>query len=60
MSPKGRLWTKKPAPDPRSSGHGAVKLHVDHLLHYSTALVVSSLQSLEWFGGKTLGKERRK
>ncbi len=60
MSPRGRLWTKKPAPDPRPSHQGAVQLHVDHLLHYSTALVVSSLQSLDWFRGKTLGKERRK
>ncbi len=60
MSPKGRLWPKKAVPDPRSPDQGTVKLHVDHLLHYSTALVVSSLQSLDWFRGKTLGKERRK
>jgi hypothetical protein len=56
MSRKGKTWLKKIAlgvPSPNR----AVKLDVSHLLDYPTAMIVSSLQSINWFSGETLEKE---
>jgi hypothetical protein len=56
MNRKGKIWSKKTAlgvPSPNRT----VKLDVSHLLEHPTALLVSSLQSLNWFSGRTLEKE---
>jgi len=56
MSRKGKIWLKKIALGVQSPNR-AVKLDVGHLLDYPTAKIVSSLQSINWFGGRTLDKD---
>lgn len=56
MSRKRKTWLKKTALGVPSPNRTA-KLDVSHLLAYPTALLVSSLQSLNWFSGRTLEKE---